>query len=102
MENAVKLRQHEKSPKPMSMTLTTRPMTVWLSRHLELIIEGGDTLFTVAQAVGEYWGLEQREAFQLVAFWFALGERQQQKQRGAQGWTKTELDPSPKRRYLRR
>jgi hypothetical protein len=98
----MKLRQHERSAKPESMTLTTAPMTVWLSRTHELIIEKGDTLQRVADVIEEHWGLARAEARQLAAFWFALGERQANKQRGARGWTRSELLTTPGRRYLRR
>lgn len=95
----MKIIRHEGVPRPTQMELKAKPLTVWLSKTVELRIHRGDVLKDVAEAVGEHWrGLSRDERRHLVAFWFALGERRSRKKSGP--WKPKELDVSPKRRYL--
>ena len=96
----MKLVVHEKSSKPESMTLKAEPLVIWLDRSHELRIERGDKLIDVASEVEKHWGLSRVESRSLVAFWFAIGERQDRKKLGA-GWNRAELSVDPSRQYLR-
>ena len=77
------------------------PMILWLSRSESLTIHKGDRLEDVAQIVKKRWKLSLVDARQLVAYWFALGERARSKKLG-QKWRGQELHSSPTRRYLKR
>ncbi len=95
------VRRHTKSPKPETMTLTANPLTIWLSRQIEVEIQPGDRLGKVAAEVQRYWKhLSEPEVYQLVALWFAMGERRAGKRPTNQTWTDAERDISPTRRYL--
>lgn len=96
----MKITEHVRPPRSLTMELIAEPLTVWLTKTVEMQISRGDVLKDVAKAVGEHWpGLAKDELRRLVAFWFALGERRAKKKSGP--WTLGELDVSPKRRYLR-
>lgn len=93
---------HSRSPKPDAMTLTASPLTVWLSRLVELVIEPNDRLFDVMQEVQKHWPhLSDPEAAQLIACWFAIGERRGGVRPTNQPWTDEERDVSPTRRYFK-
>ena len=97
----MKVNVMERSAKPETMTLRAKPMTVWLSRRVQLVIEKGDLLSAVAGEVIKHTKLDREHAQQLVAYWFALGERAEN---GCPdlAWTKSELHVSRGRRYLDR
>lgn len=90
-----------RSGKPETMELCAKPMTIWLSRQVQLVIEKGDRLSEVVAVVVKTMQMEPARARQLVAYWFALGERIEN---GCPdlAWTKSELHVSDGRRYLDR
>lgn len=91
---------YEKSPKPQLMLLSHRPLSIWLTRHAEVRVERNDKLITIARHVVLYWThLKLSEARELVALWFAIGERRGGYRPTNQTWTHEELDASPERRY---
>lgn len=96
----MKLIEHKNIVKPNAMTLQTLPLVVWLDKYTELHIMKGDSVLEIVCVVQKFWmDLANSDALQLVAFWFALGARVR---RGTTGpWTKAELSPNPRRRYLR-
>lgn len=95
------VRHHVRSPKPETLTLTANPLTIWLSRAIELVVEPGDTLAEVVVESRKYWKhLSDPEAYQLVACWFAMGERRAGKRPTNCPWTDAERDITPTRRYL--
>jgi hypothetical protein len=98
----MQIREHEASGKPETMTLGFNPMVIWLNRRIELRIEKGDQLRSVALVVLQYWGqqLKPKDAASLVAFWFAVGERQATKKK-LSDWKAAELIVNPKRCYLK-
>lgn len=71
----MKLIEHEKIPKPISITLGFVPFVVFLTKRVELQIESGDKLEEIALIVRRHWTLDLPTARQVVALWFALGER---------------------------
>ena len=96
----MRLIEHKNIVKPNAMTLQTVPLVVWLDKYTELHIMKGDSIGEVAREVKTFWAdLRLEEIHQLVAFWFALGARCRKHLEGP--WRKDELDPNPKRRYLR-
>lgn len=94
----MKLVRHERTPKPETMELRSNPMTVWLERSLELRIQSGDTVKKIGMVLEEHWGLATKEARQLAAFWFALGERRSGATKSGP-WRKNELYAEPDRAY---
>lgn len=72
---------HETTPKPQVMTLGTNPMTVWMTRKVQLIIEPGDTIKKVAKEIRFYWNADHERAREIAAFWFSIGEGSHRK-----GW----------------
>lgn len=95
----MKVIKHVKCPKPDRQELIAEPMVVYITKLIELRIERGDTLQAVASIVQRYLGLDRPQTRQLVALWFALGER---RARGnpVKSWTPRELRVKGKRRYL--
>lgn len=74
------------------------PLIIWLTRSVELRIERGDRLRTVAHAIGLELHLLKKDALRLAAFYFALGERARRHRYPA--WNNRELRVTPGRRYL--
>lgn len=97
----MKVEMHERSGKPELMTLRAKPMSVWLTRNVQIIIEKGDKLETVARSVAKYSDLGPERSLQLAAFWFALGERAESGNPD-RSWSQSELRVSAGRRYLDR
>jgi hypothetical protein len=97
----MKINVMERSGKPEVMTLRAKPMSIWLTRHVQLVIEKGDQLSSVAAEVIKHAKLKREHAQQLVAFWFACGERAENGNPNV-GWSKSELHVSRGRRYLDR
>jgi hypothetical protein len=89
---------HERSPKIAEMTLAANPMRVFVTKTVELRIEKGDRLRTVADAVAPLLP-KGVKAGPLVALWFAMGERVAKKKLDAD-WSQKELYPDSDRRYL--
>ena len=71
----MKLFTHDKIGKPQSMTLGFKPFVVFLTKKVEMHIEPGDALEEVAKVVRRHWIIDIPTARQVVALWFALGER---------------------------
>lgn len=94
----MKILHHDKAPKPETMSLSVKPMVIFLSKTAELRIEKGDKLRDVATAIAEYMpkGVAPEA---LVALWFAMGSRVARKLPDV-GWTKSELSTAANRRYL--
>lgn len=95
----MRLTEHSGVPRPTTMTLQTDPLIVWLSKTVELEIHRGDRLGLVAKKLMHYWELPKSEARRIVAFWYAIGERQHRKKHTGD-FTKVELLASKDRRYL--
>lgn len=92
---------HKVRPKQLEVFLEFDPFVVWLQPHEELIIERGDKLRVVASEVERSWKVDRSTARQLVAFWFALGERLALGSSNVPDWSKRELRAKPGRRYLK-
>jgi hypothetical protein len=71
----MKLFTHDKIGKPQTMTLGFKPFVVFLTKKVEMHIEPGDTLEDIARVVRRHWIVDLPTARQIVALWFALGER---------------------------
>jgi len=71
----MRIYEHKKIEKPQTMTLGFNPFVVFLTKRLEMRIEPGDTIEEVARVVRRHWALDIVTARQVVALWFALGER---------------------------
>lgn len=95
----MRLIRHERTPKPDEMLLTFNPMTVWLSKTVELKIEKGDSVNSIASVVQAEWKVPEKRAIEIATYWFAIGERVAGGTNRA--WTKVELRPDLDRRYLR-
>lgn len=93
---------HERSPKPEQMELQHDPLRIWLSRKLEIVVTKGDRLGDVAEVVQAEGWLSKLESRQLVALWFAIGERRGNFRPTNTTWNAEELDASRTRRYLTR
>jgi hypothetical protein len=99
----MKLTTHDRIPKPTEMTLGAKPLRVLLTKHVELVIEKGDTIAYVAQAIASTWRhLDDKSARRLAAYYFAIGERRAGLRPNDSEWSDTELSTSLHRRYLSR
>lgn len=94
----MKLERYTRTPKPTDMVIGFDPMIIWLDKHQQLVIRRGDQLNAIASVVRKAWRLEQTDAQELVAFWFALGERRASERTGP--WRPRELSTKASRRYL--
>lgn len=91
----MKVKIHEKTPKPEVLDLSTNPMHIWLTRTVELTIEPGDRIENVAKVVGTYWKtMNEERIFATIAYWFSIGERVHKK-----GWKHQALKPTRGRRF---
>lgn len=93
----MKLVEHVKRPEILEVAVDVRPLTWWLTPELQLIVEEGDRLGDVAKLVRRSLGLPRADARQLVAYWFALGERVASGRTGP--WEPAELRTKLGRRY---
>jgi hypothetical protein len=93
------LEKIERPGKPQQMTLDACPMVVWVDRSHRLTILKGAKLRDIVNALTLVLPLDLDTRYQLVAYWFALGERRAWGDPST-GWQKKELRTSPKRRYL--
>lgn len=91
--------KHDRKPNYNEIHLTVVPLVVWLSPLEELIVDRGDTLLEVAKTIHGRWSLSKKSCRELVAFWFALGERISRGDERVAGWNDQELSISLKRRY---
>lgn len=90
---------HERSPKPMAMTLSTNPLSVFVTKTVEVRIQRGDTLAEVAKVVRQHMPDVREHAAEIVALWFAMGERARRLTKSTAGWSKKELATTPTRKY---
>jgi len=98
----MQLIEHERKGEVAELTLQAKPLTVWLTRTVELRIEPGDWLGEVASVVERHWTfLSQKECRLVVALWFAIGERIVTGY-NAGSWSPKELRAWPQRRYQKR
>lgn len=96
----MKLITHDRSPKPEKMELPHDPMIVWVDKLTELRIERGDTLRDVVETIRPFYPhLKTQGLMELVAFWFALGERRALHD-PSKPWTDREMRTDVKRKYL--
>jgi hypothetical protein len=98
----MKIITHTKRPAVTDYNRRTNPFSIWLHSHVELRIKRGDTLGKVAIGLQRHWTwLTQREAREVVAYWFTLGERvaHTHAARTTQPWDGKERGTSPKRAY---
>lgn len=93
--------EHDRMPTQNEVELSGDPMSVWLDTHVCLTIEEGDSLGKVVRGITPYMSeyLDGEQLEQLVAFWFAMGERNEN-DRLNEKWNKRELSTDRKRRYL--
>ena len=94
----MKLFEHPKINKPTTMTLGYKPFVVFLTKRVEMHIEPGDELEEIAQVVRRHWTLDVPTARQVVALWFALGERLSLGNPDA-AWRPKELRANSRRTY---
>ena len=94
----MKLFKHERIANIEEMRLVANPMRIFVTRGVEIRLERGDKLGKVVAAVKRYLppGVEASE---LVAFWYAMGERITLRRLDAK-WSKNELSTNPNREYL--
>lgn len=94
----MKIIKHTRKIMPEHFNRSTRPMSVWLHRNVELRIYPGDTIKEVGAAIREHWPkLDTPTVRQIAAFWFALGERVSSGEYGP--WSARELRIAPRRAY---
>lgn len=78
--------------------LKTSPLVVWVSRFDQLLIEPGDSISSIVLTVRRFFRqLSIPQLQQLVAYWFAIGERGVPASGDA--WRERELRCSSRRRY---
>lgn len=101
----MKLMTHAKALKIKGpVAYRARPFKIYLSRTVELTLEAGDPLDRVVAEVHKHWPmLKRREVQQVVAYWFALGERMDTGGTAVgRPWRPAELRVNSSRRYLAR
>lgn len=94
----MKVLDHESLSKDESTPLTARPLRVFVTRGIELQIEKGDSLGSIVKTIAKHVP-KSINAADLVAYWFALGERIVSKKHSPR-WSSKELSTKPGRRYL--
>lgn len=87
-------------PKIQEVFIKYDPLIVWLDKYVELRIDKGDRLSEVVKAVRPYYPqLSKDQVVQLVAYWFAMGERARDG-RLRDDWQEKEYRKRGGRRYL--
>lgn len=95
----MKIIKHKQAPRVWDMDFATQPMTVWLHRNVQLIIEVGDQLKKIADVIAEELPMVENPRT-LATFYFEMGERASSG-RFEVPWN-VPLNEDPMRRYLGR
>ena len=70
------IEEFQRRPKISEVHLSFDPLYVWLTPHIRIQIEKGDSVLEVAKASKKHLPkMSKREVLRLVALWFYYGER---------------------------
>jgi hypothetical protein len=95
--------EHERIPDIVEVDLAPQPLSVWLDPYTQVLIEKGDKIEDVTRGVTPYLEeyLSPPSIRLLVAYWFAMGEREKRDRINDPSWTNGELAIDDGRRYLK-